>query len=170
MNQSTKEQAEVTESARRRWPDLLLALLCGLVGVGLIAGYIISVILVSRAEFAASRAAVPELNAAVSLKESEIIIENDDTVDWTEVELVLNPPVLRGGSWLKGGYQRSVDSIKAQTTLVTPLFEFRTAEGVRFDAEQQRPKSFLIRATMQGERRYFGAFIVAAAPEELPID
>ena len=146
-------------------PNPLLAYLCGLIGVGLIVGYVVLLVGLSRSRPAGAGPTLPRLNASVALKETELTVENADADDWTEVELVLNSPVLRGGSLLKGGYRRSVGVIKARSTFVGSLLDFRTEGGLRFEAEKQAPQSILIRATVRGERRFFAASVGRDIPE-----
>jgi len=92
----------------------------------------------------------PSLNASILFSAVEMNIENEDSFDWTDCDLEINP---HG----EGGFSRSVARVKQHTAVTLALDEFADSEGLKFDSLSHAITRFHMSCTTpSGRMSYFG--------------
>ena len=78
------------------------------------------------------------LKANVRFDGSQFIITNNDSFDWTNVELEVN------GSLLKGGYKLKQGRMEAGTVYTVGALQFAKSDGTRLNPFTTKPQKFEI--------------------------
>ena len=89
---------------------------------------------------------IPELNANVFFDGAQFVITNNDTFDWTNVEMELNY------EGLKSGYTYNYHLIEAGYTYTVGALQFAKGDGTRFNPFTMKPRKFSIRCDTPGGR------------------
>jgi hypothetical protein len=92
-----------------------------------------------------------DINAAVRFTGTQFIITNNDSFDWKNVELEINPGLLSSGYTLRS------DIMKAGQTYTVGALQFAKPDGTRFNPFTVKPQSIGIScATPRGDGYYSG--------------
>lgn len=91
------------------------------------------------------------LNASVRFTGTQFIITNNDSFDWRNVELEINPGLL------KSGYKLNAGLMKAEQTYTVGASQFAKPDGTRFNPFSIKPQSISISCeTPRGKGFYSG--------------
>lgn len=91
------------------------------------------------------------LNASVKFTGTQFIITNNDSFDWRNVELEINPGLL------KSGYKLNAGVMSAGHTYTVGALQFAKPDGTRFNPFSIKPQSISISCdTPRGEGFYSG--------------
>lgn len=92
-----------------------------------------------------------DLNASVRFTGTQFVITNNDSFNWTNVELEINAGVL------KGGYKLNAGLMNAGETYTVGAMQFAKGDGTRFNPLMTKPQSITISCdTPEGEGFYNG--------------
>ncbi len=92
-----------------------------------------------------------DLNASVSFTGTQFIITNNDSFDWRNVELEINPGLLKSGYKLKAGLMSAGESY------TIGAMQFAKRDGERFNPFAIKPQSMSIFCdTSKGRGSYSG--------------
>lgn len=89
------------------------------------------------------------LNAKVSFDGSQFIITNQDSNDWKDVELQINPKILTSG------YTYNTSIMKSGSTYTVGAMNFSNSDGKRFNPFEYKPQEIWISATINGEDGFY---------------
>jgi len=91
------------------------------------------------------------LNAVVQFSGTQFIITNNDSFDWSNVELEINPGML------KSGYKLNAKLMSAGQTYTVGAMQFAKPDGTRFNPFSIKPQSISISCnTQKGKGFYSG--------------
>lgn len=122
----------------------------------LVSVLVVTVIVISIAVWIASTPSKPApksitLNAQVSFDGSQFTIRNNDSFDWTDVDLYLN------SSGFDLGYTFSASRLSANTSYTVGAMQFTKSDGTRFNPFTTKPLKLNISCkTTTGESGFFG--------------
>lgn len=92
-----------------------------------------------------------DLEASIKFTGTQFIITNNDSFDWKNVELEINPGIL------KSGYKLNAGLISAGKTYTVGAMQFAKPDGTRFNPFSIKPQSMSISCdTPKGKGFYSG--------------
>ncbi|MBN1385181.1 MAG: hypothetical protein JW983_09905 [Elusimicrobia bacterium] len=99
--------------------------------------------------FGKSKDSSIELNATIMFTETKFFITNENTFDWTNVEIEINPGIF------KGGYKLTVDRVAAGQTYILKTLQFTKRDEIKFNPLKNKPHNILIKCdTSYGKMKY----------------
>lgn len=90
-----------------------------------------------------------ELKASVRFTGTQFIIMNNDSFDWINVKLEINP------AFLKSGYVYNAKRIKPNLEYTVGAMQFTKSDGTRFNPFAIKPKEIFIAADTPKGRGYY---------------
>ena len=100
-----------------------------------------------------SSSSIVDLNASVSFSGSQFVIVNNDSFDWTNVKLEINPKTFSSGYVLK------TDRMSAGETYTVGAMQFAKSDGEKFNPFTHKALKFSIWCdTPKGNGSYYGSW------------
>jgi hypothetical protein len=95
-----------------------------------------------------------DLNAQVRFTGTQFVIVNEDSFDWLDVKLEVNPGTL------SKGYELRVPRLEAGATYTVGVMQFTKSDGTRFNPVTTKPKSFSVFCATpnKGTGYYYGGW------------
>lgn len=95
-----------------------------------------------------------DLQASVKMGGGQFVITNQDSFDWTNVELEINDPGL-----FKEGYVQKISRLVAGETYTVGVMQFANKNGMRFNPLTMKAKAVSVWSdTPNGKGRWYGNF------------
>jgi hypothetical protein len=94
-----------------------------------------------------------DLNANIRFTGSQFVVSNNDSFDWTNCKLEVNPKTFGAGFKYEGA------SLRAGETYTVGALQFANDDGERFNPFTHKPQAFSIYCdTPQGKGFYYGGW------------
>ena len=123
--------------------------------IGLIGWWIFSSMLSNKANNATSKTI--SITASVSYTGTQIIIANNDSFNWDNTSISINPGILTKATSFDTGYSLDVGTIKPNNIYRFGILNFAKSDGTRFNPFQTKPQMIVITCkTPTGEDGTFG--------------
>jgi hypothetical protein len=130
------------------------------VGIGCLAIIIIVAVIYFIGELgpnksgtSSSKSSTIDLNAKAEFTDTQFTITNNDSFNWTSVELELNEGLIRSG------YKLTTPLMAAGQTYTVGAMQFAKPDGTRFNPFQIKPQSITITCdTPKGKGLYIGSW------------
>lgn len=90
-----------------------------------------------------------DLHTTVRFTGTQIVIDNKDPFDWTDVKLEINPGLV------SGGYALDVERMKAGETYTVGALQFANSDGERFNPFTHKPQKFTVSCNTPGGRGFY---------------
>jgi len=140
------------ESEEKKKKEGCLGLI-GLIIFIIIVMWVCGVFKTEKKQATPSKPLFVNLNASVRFTGTQFVITNNDTFNWRNVKLEINPGLL------KSGYKLNVALIKAGETYKIGAMQFAKGDGTRFNPFLTKPQSISIScSTPKGEGFYSGGW------------
>jgi len=94
-----------------------------------------------------------DLNATVRFTGTQFVIQNNNSFDWTNVELEINSGLI------SGGYVLNVERMRAGETYTVGAMQFAKSDGERFNPFTHKPQKLSVWCdTPRGKGFYLGGW------------